>query len=82
MRKFWLKKAISALDSQENVEDSKDKDSFGSIVFPTTYKTRQKIISLYLQFFEDMKDLVLEDKADPEIIQVLSFQLFNPKNTI
>lgn len=80
VRSWWLHAAIRALENQANLP-SQEKDSFGSIVFHTTYKTRQKIISLYLKFFEDMKREVLSDKDEAEIIQVLAFQLFNPKHS-
>ncbi len=81
VRAHWLKKAIAAIENQEMLQP-KDRDSFGSIVFPTTYKTREKIISLYLKFFDDMKQAVIEDVDAPELLQVLSFQLFNPKNSL
>jgi hypothetical protein len=81
VRAHWLKKAIATNENQEMLQP-KDRDSFGSIVFPTTYKTREKIISLYLKFFDDMKQAVVDDVDEPELLQVLSFQLFNPKNSL
>lgn len=74
-RKFWLQKAL------DNADTKSDKDAYGSILFSTSQKAREKIIARYLKFFEEFKEIVHSDTdKDPENIipLIMNFQLFNP----
>ena len=74
VRKYWSQKAQSAMDKKI------DSNAFGSLVFSTSKKAQEKIISEYLRFFEQVKLIVNEDQSSKELPLVMNFHLFSTNN--
>lgn len=54
------------------------KDFFGYLVFSCSEDARAKVIDKYYQFLTEVRHIVEVD-SNPELIQVLNVQLFDPK---
>lgn len=72
VRKHWMARAIKKIGKHSK------RDAFGSLVFTTSNQARDKIIARYLRFFEELKEIVEEDKSEHEVSLVMNFHLFNP----
>ncbi|HLE10751.1 MAG: hypothetical protein A2385_09280 [Bdellovibrionales bacterium RIFOXYB1_FULL_39_21] len=75
IRKYWTAQALLAM---ENHQAFPLQDAFGSLLFTTNSAVKEKIISIYLKFFEDLKNCIMSDKREHDIVLALNFHLFDP----
>ena len=81
VRKYWTEKALEILNKLQPPKSFEARKSLlGYNVFSVSEEGFQKIKKKYLEFYNDIRAILVDDKAETEMVKVLNLQILDPSD--